>query len=164
MSHRTPASGRLLLSLLTLLALGGPVRADDREGVEEIETRFATFSDAFREADAATLGSLLAPGYVHTNGGSAPLDRERWLGYVASRREELASGELRLSRYENRDVRIVRHGDAAIVTGVNVSEGVRHGVPFSRRLRFTQVWVQREGVWLRAAFQDAEADPGTPEE
>jgi len=69
------------------------------------------------------------------------------------------TGQLRLSRYENRDVKITLHRNTAVVTGVNVSEGVHRGKPFSRRLRFTQVWLKSDAGWQRVAFQDAESAP-----
>ena len=47
-------------------------------------------------------------------------------------------------------------GDVAVVTGRNVIQGegdvLRDGIE-NRAIRFTQVWVKREGRWLREAFQ-----------
>ena len=151
---------RLLLSAaLVMLAHSAPAHASTSNAAAAIESRVTAFAVAFRDADAAVLAGMLAPRYVHTNGGGAPLGREQWLGYVTSRKKELDSGQLRLSRYENQDLQIVLYGKTAVVTGINVSEGSRNGTTFSRRLRFTQVWVEIDGNWHRAAFHDAEASP-----
>ena len=67
-----------------------------------------------------------------------------------------------MTTYENSDLEVRLHGETAIVTGVNVSAGTDSGRVFRRRLRFTQVWIQRNGEWLRAAFHDTAVDaPGT---
>ena len=47
-------------------------------------------------------------------------------------------------------------GDTAIVTGINDIEAVgdpQAGARQDLTVRFTQVWTQREGRWLREAFQ-----------
>jgi ketosteroid isomerase-like protein len=122
----------------------------------ELERALAAFSAAFLQADASALDFLLTDDYVHTNGGSGGvLDKARWLGYIRTRRAELASGRLRVDRYESSDVTIRWHGDAAVVSSQVESEGTRDGRPFATRLQVTQVWVRSGGQWRRAAFHDS---------
>lgn len=55
-----------------------------------------------------------------------------------------------------RDVKTRVIGDVAVVTGINdlAGSGVREADDRSGlSLRFTQVWVLRQGAWLREAFQ-----------
>jgi ketosteroid isomerase-like protein len=147
----------LALVLGLSLALASPAPPATSVAAEaQVRAAVDRLAVAFRDADVETLGSLIGPRYVHTNTGGGVVDRERWLAYVGSRRDELRTGVLALSRYENRDVEVRVHGATAIVTGVNVSAGTRNGTPFARELRFTQVWVLADGDWKRVAFHDTE--------
>ena len=121
-----------------------------------LERALNAFSVAFLRADENALDTLLADDYVHTNGGTGSvLDKARWLGYIRTRRAELASGRLRVDRYESIDVTIRWHGDAAVVSSQVESEGSRDGQSFATRLQVTQVWVRSGGQWRRAAFHDS---------
>lgn len=121
-----------------------------------LERTLGAFNAAFLQADAEVLDTLLADEYVHTNGGTGSvLDKARWLEYIRSRRAELASGRLRVDRYQSSGVTIRWHGDAAVVSSLVVSVGSRDGKPFATRLQVTQVWVRSGGQWRRAAFHDS---------
>jgi Domain of unknown function (DUF4440) len=121
-----------------------------------LERALDAFSAAFLRAEEKALDTLLTDDYVHTNGGTGSvLDKARWLEYIRTRRAELASGRLRVDRYESTDVTIRWHGDAAVVSSQVVSEGSRDGRPFAARLQVTQVWVRSGGKWRRAAFHDS---------
>jgi Domain of unknown function (DUF4440) len=121
-----------------------------------LERALNAFSAAFLRADENALNTLLADYYVHTNGGTGSvLDKARWLEYIRKRRAELASGRLRVDRYQSTDVTIRWHGDAAVVSSQVESEGSRDGQPFATRLQVTQVWVRSGGQWRRAAFHDS---------
>jgi ketosteroid isomerase-like protein len=121
-----------------------------------LERALGAFNAAFLRADEQALDTLLADDYVHTNGGTGSvLDKARWLEYIRARRAELASGRLRVERYESSEVTIRWHDDAAVVSSQVVSNGSRDGKPFATRLRVTQVWVRSGGQWRRAAFHDS---------
>lgn len=148
-----------ITALLSFLAVGVTTAAAKDPKAADVGHRVAELANAFRVADLQRLDALIAPRYVHTNGGSEPLTRDQWFSYIVARHQELASGALQLTRYENRDIKIIVQRDVAIVTGVNFSEGLRQGTPFSRMLRFTQVWRLGPTGWQRVAFQDAEIAP-----
>jgi len=44
-------------------------------------------------------------------------------------------------------------GDSAIVTGVYREKGINKGKPYSRRGRFTDTWIYRNGKWVCVASQ-----------
>jgi hypothetical protein len=148
--------GGMMSAILATLALAAQVLAGQSNPEDEVAEVVARFGEAFRVADAGALDALLGADYVHTNTGGGVVDREQWLAYVSSRRKELDSGALVLSRYENLDLEVRVHAEAAVVTGLNISEGTRSGEPFARRLRFTQVWVRTPAGWKRVAFHDTE--------
>lgn len=118
----------------------------DDEALDEAVRRFGA---AWAGGDVATLETLLSPTYTHSDLFGRFQDRAAWLAYARGR-----AG--RPTRIAFRDVarRIV--GAAAIITGINEIEGAgardaEDASPLT--LRFTQVWVKRDGRWLREAFQ-----------
>ena len=137
-------------ALLNAWALGVATRG------QSLETTLRAVNRAFVEADSGALDTLLAPGYVHTNGVSGSvLDRGTWLAYIRDRREELRSGRLRVDRYETPEATIRWHPGGAVVSNRVMSEGTRDGVRFTSRLQVTQIWVRLDGRWRRAAFHDS---------
>ncbi|MCG3154377.1 MAG: hypothetical protein DKINENOH_00971 [bacterium] len=126
---------------------------------QEVHDAFSRFADAYVKADTAVLTSLLADDYVHTNADGGVLDKTRWLAFAQTRHEDLQSGKARIDTYRNDDLRIRVYGNTAVVTGRNTTIGVRDGKAWKMNLRFTNVWVKREGRWQRAAFHDSNAAP-----
>ncbi len=139
-----------IATLSVLLGAAEPAGAE-----AEVLARVDAFATAFEAADTVALDSILTEDYVHCNSDGSKLGREAWLTWLASRKAEIAAGQFRWNRYRNIEVEIRVHGDAAIVTGINESSGVRNGQPFQSRLRFTQVWVRGPSGWRRAAFHDS---------
>lgn len=133
-----------------LLAVAWPLFASEGE----VRQAVATFGKAYRAADVETLAGMLTDDYVHTNSSSAPIEREAWLGWVASRRAAIDAGTLSVVEYENADLEVVVHGDAAVVTGTNRTVSIENGERRESKLRFTMLWVKAGGEWKRAAFQD----------
>jgi len=82
------------------------------------------------------------------------------LGTVRSRADnirDIASGRLRLLsvRYDSLTVRI--YGDVAILQGIADNEGTMMGMPFSGRIRYTRVFVRRDGRWQAVTMQQTMA-------
>ena len=144
----------LLVASLVLLAVAPAARGADAEVLEAV----SRFGDAYRDADVEFLSGMLVDDYVHTNSSSPPIGRDGWLEWVASRRDLIEQGSLRIVEYENSDLMVVTRGEMAIVTGMNRTVSENDGVRKESVLRFTQVWVRSEGVWKRAAFQDCRSD------
>jgi len=45
------------------------------------------------------------------------------------------------------------YGDTAVVTGIYRVKGIDKGKPYQRRGRFTDTWVNRNGLWVCVASQ-----------
>ncbi len=124
---------------------------DTHEDSAGLDRAMRAFGEAWARGDLAALDALLAPDYTHGDVFGGFQGRAAWLAYAAKR----AGLPTRIA-FEDVSTRF--HGDVAIVTGVNVLTDLaepragdyRTGV---RRLRFTQVWVRRDGKWQRSAFQ-----------
>jgi ketosteroid isomerase-like protein len=77
-------------------------------------------------------------------------------GTVRSRADNLrdvSSGMLKLAavRFDSLSVRI--YGDVAILQGITDNEGTMGGMAFSGRIRYTRVFVRREGRWQAVTMQ-----------
>ena len=138
---------------LATLALGAQALHAQANPKDEVAAVVAKFAEAFRVADAAALDALLGPDYIHTNTGGGVVNREQWLAYIASRRGELDSGVLVLTRYENRDVDIRIHDDTAVVTGHLRMDAVVDGKPRLLNSRYTDVWIKGAKGWQMVAWQ-----------
>lgn len=122
--------------------------ADEAENTL-LQQSIRRFGEAWASGDLETLAALLSPTYTHTDIFGAYQDRAAWLAYAGGR-----TG--RDTQILFRDVETRRIGDTAIVTGINevAGSGARHaGDRENLLLRFTQIWVLRDGQWLREAFQ-----------
>ena len=122
---------------------------DDAARLQELDRTAKRFGEAWAAGDKAPLDALLSPGYTHTDVFGAFHDRGSWLAYATGR-----AG--RQTRIAFRDVRTRLVGDVAIVTGINQigGPGVRDaGDSDDLTIRFTQVWIWRDGRWLRECFQ-----------
>jgi ketosteroid isomerase-like protein len=120
--------------------------AEREHALQEATVRFGT---AWASGNMAALDELLSPTYTHHDAYGERLNRQAWLDY-ASRRTG------RDTRIEFRDVGTRMFGDVAVVTGTNIitGGGVRSAKDTTDlEMVFTQVWIWRDGRWLREAFQ-----------
>jgi len=78
------------------------------------------------------------------------------LGQIRTRADnlrELGSGALKLTsvKYDSLSVRI--YGDVAVLQGVADNTGTFRGFPFAGKLRYTRIFVKRDGRWQAVAMQ-----------
>lgn len=140
--------------LITGMILLQGMRLDPSDAVR---TAIDDFAEACVAADVAALDELLADPYLHVDGASgAVLGRDAWLARVGTQAVALDAGTLVVDRYEVEDLTIRMRRDAANVTGIAITSGTRDGVPFSREIRFTNVWVKEGEAWKLAMFHDSE--------
>ena len=115
----------------------------------ELQRAMTDFGEAWARGDMEILTLLLSPTYTHNDAFGARHDHRSWLAYATKR-----AG--RQTRITFRDVKTRFVGDVAIVTGYNDLSGgcvLSPGDTEDLTLVFTQVWIWRNGRWLREAFQ-----------
>ncbi|MEJ1158694.1 nuclear transport factor 2 family protein [Prosthecomicrobium sp. N25] len=114
----------------------------------ELERAMVAFGEAWARGDAAVLEDLLSPTYTHGDYLGGSQGRADWLAYAA--------GRTRLhTTLAFREVEIRFVGMVAVVTGINDITYRASGSASveTQSVRFTQVWVENGGRWLREAFQ-----------
>lgn len=130
-----------------LLLLGACAHLNDApsESVEQVERRrFA----AMVAQDVATLEPMLAEDlrYVHSTG-----QLENKAQFI----ETIRSGRLRYLAIEVEELDARLYEDVAVVSGLLKAEGQAGGQPVTLKLRYTDVYVSRDGRWQLVAWQSS---------
>jgi ketosteroid isomerase-like protein len=130
----------LRISHAVAQATPSPVAEDSLRALEEAR------GQALLRGDTVALSRMTA----------AEFNELTRFGTVRSRADNLrdvSSGMLRLVsiRFDSLSVRI--YGDVAILQGITDNQGTMAGVAFSGRIRYTRVFVRRDGRWQAVTMQ-----------
>src|SRR5246127_2568342 len=150
------------LSLLAAEPISPSAEADLRATIAELRT-------ASVEGDTQKIVAAMTDDYLQTDISGVVQNKETWLkNYFIPVAELIKAGKFRWETYDLKDVEIRIHGDTGIVIGALEAKGsgARFDVEqhtwvadpnasFSGRLRFTRVYIRRDGKWLLAALQNA---------
>jgi uncharacterized protein DUF4440 len=137
--------GRLCL-LLAALFLSLPLQlwAQDSD-----KARVLALENAWNEAeshnDIKALSALLAPTFVYTDAEGSFMDKPQLLASIHQSRS---------TQIVNEGMKAESYGGAIVVTGSYREQGTENGKFYSRRGRFTDTWVLKDGQWLCAASQE----------
>lgn len=126
----------------------------DSSDEEKLKERIEELNLAFKECDIQQLKSLITKNYLHTNGNSRVIRREKWIAYLEKRNLEINSGNLVVNTYDMKEVDIEIYDDMAIVTGKIATSFIKSGEHQEIEHRITNIWVKEEGKWKRAGFHD----------
>jgi uncharacterized protein (TIGR02246 family) len=130
-----------------ILAVDETLVAQDRRAEEEdiraLESRRA---EALLKGDTKALAEMVADDFVEISR----------LGQVRTKADnirDITSGDLKLTsvRYDDQQVRV--YGDVAVLTAVADNVGTARGLPFTGKVRFTRVFVRRDGRWQAVLMQ-----------
>jgi hypothetical protein len=99
--------------------------------------------EALLQSDTATLDQIFADDYIVTN-------QFGQLQTKAQMISDLKSGALKFESIVEDDVITRVYGDAAVVTGRATSKHVGRD---TTQVRFTRVYVKRQGRWQAVAYQ-----------
>ena len=147
----TAPAGASAVAAVAFLLLGAalaPLAAQAAPSSPEDSVRAAELArgQALLKADTVALSRMVAGEFTEVSR----------LGTLRSRADNLrdiAGGDLRLTsvRYDSLTVRI--YGDVAVLQGIADNTGTFRGFPFSGRIRYTRVFVRREGRWQAVTMQ-----------
>ncbi len=139
----------------------------------ELRDAMAELRKASLAGDTERVASLIADEYLQTNVSGQVQDKSTWLAeYFKPYAALIKAGTLHVT-YEDEDVRIRIFGHAAVVIGrltvkaTGAKPGAQTweaspGSSFAGSLRFTRVWIKRDGKWLLAALHNAFPPPSPP--
>jgi hypothetical protein len=129
------------LVLVLAARLAGQATAEDSVRAAE-QAR----GQALLKADTVALSRLVALEFVEISR----------LGQIRTRADnirDIASGDLKLTavKYDSLVVRI--YGEVAVLRGIADNTGSFRGFPFGGKIRYTRVFVRRDGRWQAVAMQ-----------
>jgi len=117
-----------------------PANSDVGQEIRQVEVKRRK---ALLQSDTTALEQIFADDYMITN----------QFGQVQTKAQmisDLKSGALKFESIDEDDVIIRTYGDAAVVTGRTTS---KHKGRQSMQVRFTRVYVKRQGRWQTVAYQ-----------
>jgi ketosteroid isomerase-like protein len=114
----------------------------DIKRLMEIQQELAS---AWIARDRAIIERLIAPDWVVTHVEGQRITRAEVF------RNMLESDATRMTSSDVDEVEVRVFGDAAVVTGRTHARGTQSGTPFDVRLRFTDVFIRRDGGWQAVA-------------
>jgi uncharacterized protein (TIGR02246 family) len=132
---------RLGLTALVLLVGTAQAAPDRTQEVLQIERAWCA---AYARGDVAYLEKLMTPDFTLIGSGGT-------VNTAASEVEELRTGKVKYSTFENRDMQVRFYGDTAIVIGRTHAAGTSEGKPFDIDVAFTDVLVKLDGQWRAVA-------------
>lgn len=113
--------------------------------------------DSLRALEAARARAVLTGDTVALSLMLAPDFNEiSRLGTVRSRADnirDIASGRLHLTVIRQDSLTVRVYGDVAVLQGVAYNEGTFAGMPFTGKIRYTRVFVRRDGRWQAITVQ-----------
>lgn len=124
------------LGLTTAVALE-PATTNDKEEILKIERRWC---DAYLHGDAEFLKHFLVDDFTLTNSNGE-------ISTKADDLKDIAAGTTKYEVFENRDMRVVIHGDTAVVTGWTKVKGVSDGKAYATDVAFTDTLARFDGEW-----------------
>ena len=114
----------------------------DIRRLTEIQQELAS---AWIARDRATIERLIAPDWIVTHVEGQRLTRADVF------RDMFDSDATRIESTAVDEIAVRLFGDAAVVTGRTHAVGTQSGTAFDVQLRFTDVFVRRDGVWQAVA-------------
>lgn len=112
----------------------------------------AAFDRAQMQGDGAALGRLLADDYVLFNSRARVEDKAAFI------RDYTAPGTS-MKPFTVEDEVVRQWPGGAVLGGVVTLEGTSEGKPYKVRLRFADIWAERDGRW-QVVFTGATRVPG----
>ena len=132
-----------------------PAQTSPTSADAEVLKAVDEFYKAFLAGDIETVTRMTADDYLQTDVNGQVQDKAAWLAhYYEPMVRGVKAGTFKWEVFERKDIKVRRYGDVAVLIG---RTRLKRNGPNSvaRELRFTQVWVKREGRWQRAVFHNA---------
>jgi Domain of unknown function (DUF4440) len=136
-----------LAMLITAVALSvSGQTANDEKTDKEIKQANAREVEALLHNDVKTLASIWSDGFVVTNPFNKFLNKQQVVGLVEA-------GMLAFTSYDRQVEYMSVYGNTAVVAGSEtvVWGGKMPNAGQTSRLRFTTVWMKRDGRWQQVA-------------
>ena len=146
-----------LLSMIVLAAalftapeaFGQGALSKDQEAVRKAENdRFA----AMLKADVVALDKLLGNDLTYTHGDGRVIGKDAFIS-------DFKTGAFKYTTITPNEMTVRVFGDVAVVTGGAAMHVVNNGEPADIKIRYTDVHVRRNGMWVMVAWEATRLAP-----
>jgi len=134
---------RLCLAAILLLILWPSifsVAQQKSDAASKVLAAEAKWNEAYKRNDVGALNSLLADDFIITVEDGSTFSKAGYIAYASE-------GVLRVEISEMSNLKVILHGDVAIVTGAYHEKGMTKGKPYEYHDRLTDVWLNTDGKW-----------------
>ena len=134
---------RLRLAAILLLILWPSifsVAQQKSDAASKVLAAEAKWNEAYKRNDVGALNSLLADDFIITVEDGSTFSKAGYIAYASE-------GVLRVEISEMSNLKVILHGDVAIVTGAYHEKGTTKGKPYEYHDRLTDVWLNTDGKW-----------------
>jgi len=135
-----------LLAVLGAHVAGAATGKGRGSPADELRSLEAARAKALLEADTTALSRMIAPEFVE-------ISRFAQLRTKADNMHDIAAGDLKLTSVKYDSLTVQLYGNVAVLQGLADNTGAFRGMPFAGKLRYTRVFVRREGRWQAVAMQ-----------
>ncbi len=140
-----------VVAIALLLVFGAaPARAQRHTSISDDESKIRALESAWNlaeeEKNIGALDQMLAATFVYTEFDGSFSDKAQFL-------KSVKTSAPTSDQITNQEVAVALYGNTAVVTGIFKEKGIENGKPFTRRGRFTDTWLNQNGVWLCIASQ-----------
>jgi len=138
--------GVVALAAAQLLVAVSPLNAQEHTSEEAVRALESRRAEALLRADSDALSRMVADEFVEISR----------LGQLRTKQDNLrdiASGDLKLASVSYEDLTVRVYGDVAVLMGIANNTGTFRGIPFSGAIRYSRVFVRRDGRWQAVAMQ-----------
>jgi ketosteroid isomerase-like protein len=139
------ASIIIAAAVLPLASGHAQTKSDDGEQVKRLESERVK---ALVAGDVKTIEQVFADDLVYTH-SNAVLDTK------ASFIESIKSGAVKYEEMSHRDVKARAYSNTVVLTGASAVRVRANGRQMSFQIRFTNVYVRRDGRWQMVAWQSS---------
>ena len=160
------AVNRLHLFLVSAILCGMVQTAAGQSSAKaEVLAALAERDKSFVTGDETKVAQLMSEDYLQTDVSGQVQDKQAWLNeYYRPLALLLKSGETRCAKFDRSNIVVRDLGDTVVVAGEqtfkfagvnpwNPKVTFQPGPP--RVLRFTHVWIKRDGAWKLAVVHNA---------
>lgn len=155
MTMHTPR--RALLAVILLVLTGGGAYAQASNAEADVRATDAQRFAAMVARDRPALERLLADDLSYTHSTGQVESKAQFL-------ESIASGTLLYRAIEPEEVAVRVYGETAVVTGRAALRVENRGQAMALPVRFTSVYVRKDGRWKLAAWQSTRLpEPPSPQ-
>ncbi|HXM67121.1 MAG TPA: nuclear transport factor 2 family protein [Candidatus Acidoferrum sp.] len=134
----------VVLALTMLPGFGQSAYDSQKARIVALEN---AWNEAEKHKDAKAIAGLLAPSFSYTDSDGSFMNKQQYLASITEagyRPDQIVNDSMSVQAYEH----------AAVVTGTYKEKGAEKGKSYSRRGRFTDMWVEEKGGWLCAASHE----------